>query len=473
MLLQTKTSLTAGAGAAAGLGAWIFGDAAGLMPALGLGSANDPALFFARAAFLAVIGGSVGMAIGIVDGASRPSSRRWRTTTAGLGFGACGGVLGAILITVLQALIPDGADSGFAFALGLMSVAVGWGLMGAAAGAAAGIVHASWRVARHGAFGGLVGGLIGGFVTQIIAESLSDSPDTANALWLFTISGTGLLVGALSTLIADAAKQAYLVYGRANLLDEIILGPSATTIGTNAKCDVVLPQHAAFAGLHAVIEPIPQTRRHRLRHMARSVAGGASYASTYLNGEPLTSEKWLVDRDTIQLGDMRILFREKSTEKGVPSFAGPPTTGQPVQGIPQDMRTRMPTPADAEGLLTERDAAEVAAIESGTPRATVRPADHLLGTRLVGMSGPYQGQAFPMTHEEMLIGRSLDNAIALAADPSVSRTHARIIYEGGRHLISDAGSSHGVLVNNERATFGTVLRRGDVVTLGETRLRYE
>ncbi|MGO8672179.1 MAG: FHA domain-containing protein [Capsulimonadaceae bacterium] len=97
----------------------------------------------------------------------------------------------------------------------------------------------------------------------------------------------------------------------------------------------------------------------------------------------------------------------------------------------------------------------------------------IIGTRLVCIEGPYLGQAFALTHETAVIGRSLDHPIAIPADTSVSRTHARIEYEAGRHLISDFGSSNGILVNGKPAEVRRELIIGDVIMVGATQLRYE
>ncbi len=95
------------------------------------------------------------------------------------------------------------------------------------------------------------------------------------------------------------------------------------------------------------------------------------------------------------------------------------------------------------------------------------------GSRLTAVRGPYAGQSFPLGHQPATLGRARDRDIALSADGSVSRTHARIAYEGGRHRIDDDGSSNGTLVNDLRLSAPRLLRPGDVIRLGETELRYE
>ena len=96
-----------------------------------------------------------------------------------------------------------------------------------------------------------------------------------------------------------------------------------------------------------------------------------------------------------------------------------------------------------------------------------------LGSRLVSTLGPYTGQSFPLSHAPMTLGRAPDCDISLAADTSVSRSHARIVYESSRHVLSDDGSSNGTSVNGAHLSAPHLLNSGDIIQMGETALRYE
>ncbi|HZS41803.1 MAG TPA: FHA domain-containing protein, partial [Polyangia bacterium] len=90
--------------------------------------------------------------------------------------------------------------------------------------------------------------------------------------------------------------------------------------------------------------------------------------------------------------------------------------------------------------------------------------------RLVMIEGPTPGQVFPMA-PEMDIGRTSASGLAIAS-PSVSRKHARIALLDGVFWIVDLGSSGGVFVNGRRVERHR-LAHGDVIGIGQVKLRYE
>ena len=83
---------------------------------------------------------------------------------------------------------------------------------------------------------------------------------------------------------------------------------------------------------------------------------------------------------------------------------------------------------------------------------------------LLRMDGPNAGEVFSLDLPLLLLGRHPSNQIPVK-DHGVSRIHARIIREGHRFVIEDAGSSNGTLVQGERVEH-RVLEDGDVVQLG-------
>ncbi|NJN16275.1 MAG: FHA domain-containing protein [Oscillochloris sp.] len=67
--------------------------------------------------------------------------------------------------------------------------------------------------------------------------------------------------------------------------------------------------------------------------------------------------------------------------------------------------------------------------------------------------------------EETTIGRESSNHVVVMRR-EVSRLHARIVYEDGRYVISDAGSINGTYVNGRKLDAPYTLRTEDVIGLG-------
>ena len=101
----------------------------------------------------------------------------------------------------------------------------------------------------------------------------------------------------------------------------------------------------------------------------------------------------------------------------------------------------------------------------------VAPVAHSVAhARLVVLSTSFAGREFELDKPAMVVGRTEDNDVCLN-HRSISRHHAKVVRENGRHAIVDLQSSNGVRVNGEE--YGKVeLRRADVIDLGHVRLRF-
>jgi putative peptide zinc metalloprotease protein len=110
--------------------------------------------------------------------------------------------------------------------------------------------------------------------------------------------------------------------------------------------------------------------------------------------------------------------------------------------------------------VVKRDAAACGACGAGL-NGTAAPCDLVLrdGTRV------------PLV-ESVTIGRAPGNTLRLA-DPSVSRTHARIVPGTGGPALEDAGSSFGSHVDGAVVRDRALLRDGATVQLGDVELRVE
>ena len=89
---------------------------------------------------------------------------------------------------------------------------------------------------------------------------------------------------------------------------------------------------------------------------------------------------------------------------------------------------------------------------------------------LVTVRGPTAGRTYVLDGPTVSLGRSPDCDIVLD-DMTVSRHHAEFVSSHAAHLVKDAGSRNGVLVNREKVTEAT-LRPGDELQLGRFRMVY-
>ncbi len=106
------------------------------------------------------------------------------------------------------------------------------------------------------------------------------------------------------------------------------------------------------------------------------------------------------------------------------------------------------------------------------PSSASRPAAApAAGQKLICTAGPNAGTEYPLDGDEVVIGRSAENAIAIP-DTSVSRKHVLLRRTGNGWAASDMGSGNGTMVNNASIAEETVLNNGDVIAMGDTELQY-
>ncbi len=91
--------------------------------------------------------------------------------------------------------------------------------------------------------------------------------------------------------------------------------------------------------------------------------------------------------------------------------------------------------------------------------------------KLVCTAGPRAGEEFPLTDGEVVVGRATDATISIP-DTSVSRKHVLLQKVADGWAASDMGSGNGTLVNGEPIAEETVLRNGDIITIGDTELSF-
>lgn len=483
MSLQAKTFLNLLAGGLAGLLAWALTDLTGwfsdVLHATQVVNGGKYLLYGA------IFGLLLGLLLAVIDSlAIESQSRLIQALALGAGIGAFGGWVGLWLgQTVYTLVVGSGGNEitspGRFFVL-LIARALGWGLIGGIVGASQGAASRSPLIARQGAFGGLIGGFLGGTAFQILnGLGFTDSFSRFAAL-----VAVGALAGFFVGVVQNLFKQAWVrvVLGK-NEGKEYLISKPITTVGRSELSDIGLFGDPEIAPTHIAIESLAAQNRHRLRFVGEGGKRGDTFPPPLVNGQPVANEQWLADGDTIQIGKRTLLFHEKATRgQGHPaaqpsssaSSSGPvrePSryVGQELSSSSNGARPSLTTPADVIARMGIAPAPATMPVSD----TTVLSGSAGLGSRLICLQGPYAGQSFPLSHSPATVGRAPDRTIALPADTSISRAHARITYADGRHFVADDGSSNGTFVNGSRVSEARALSSGDTIQIADTIFRYE
>ncbi|MBN2711963.1 MAG: FHA domain-containing protein [Planctomycetes bacterium] len=90
---------------------------------------------------------------------------------------------------------------------------------------------------------------------------------------------------------------------------------------------------------------------------------------------------------------------------------------------------------------------------------------------LLMVKGPLTGKQFNVFKSPMIIGSAPKADVYLFKDSDIDPTHASISKVGSKYKLKDEGSASGTFVNGRKID-SYILQSGDVVTFGETVLKY-
>ena len=94
-----------------------------------------------------------------------------------------------------------------------------------------------------------------------------------------------------------------------------------------------------------------------------------------------------------------------------------------------------------------------------------------MGPRFVIVDGPMAGQVFSLGDDRKSLGRGPMNDVDLS-DMQISQRHCLVKAHGGQFAIVDLGSRNGTFLNEVKIEGATLLKDGDEVRLGTTKLMF-
>ena len=236
-----------------------------------------------------------------------------------------------------------------------------------------------------------------------------------------------------------------------------------------------------------------------------------SFNGVKINGERIDARIKVNEGDLVEIGDYHLALQRAELEEAAPDRAKTTATGPNLAGTVPDFRLPEEILAEAQGAGVEggpqplvsppptdqrKGAPVLPPFPSGgglnapanpffnpnsapsiaeghvarTEQIKVGPARTSDVPRIICVTTEYAGREFALNRPEVIIGRVEDNDIVIE-HRSVSRNHAKILFDGRVHKVIDLESANGILVNGEEYAI-TDLRQNDLIELGHVRFRF-
>lgn len=211
-------------------------------------------VFLQSMLFFAVIGGILGLALAAVEGISAMNVRKAVLNgLMGLLIGGVGGVAAGFLGQAAYGLLGGTGDS--MSISQIMARTVGWSIAGLFIGLAQGAWSMAPKKMINGLCGGAMGGFVGGLLFDPIGVIMSLTAYPGLLSRLVAIVVMGAACGAAIGLIEELRKEAWLrIVGGPLTGKQFILYRQQTVIGSDPGCDIALFKDPAIAPRHCIIE---------------------------------------------------------------------------------------------------------------------------------------------------------------------------------------------------------------------------
>lgn len=245
----------------------------------------------------------------------------------------------------------------------------------------------------------------------------------------------------------------------------------AFTVGREARCDIRI-DNPRVSRCHA---------RLAIAHGQLSVEDLRSANGTQVNGQPIRTVHRLDSGDVLTIGGVSFLV-----------IAPEATTGMTVVSshLPERATSFVEDQADSDDTLISRpyalpagwrsgpssqDAVDRRSLEKQLSKALIRRrvATEMLTGVLFAINGPQPGCIYPLQAGRggWLLGRGSDCQVRID-DVTVSRHHALLQRARRGWKIRDLETTNGCTVNDQRVAGASVLRRGDILSIGSVALLF-
>jgi hypothetical protein len=243
----------------------------------------------------ALAGIAIGGTIGFFLNAAGPfRDGAWlklaRAATWGALAGAAGGAAGLVLGEVVIGI----------FRGGLMGRAVSWAVLGLGIGISQGLADRSRQRLIFGLIGGGLGGAVGGYLFEALRLGLGNRYDLSQGLGIL-ILGAGL--GVFLALVEQVLRRAWVqVLSGRQEGRSYLLARERSALGLDERAEVGLFGDAQIARRHAEIA---------LTSGGYVLHNFAEHGRTKVNGAVVSADRVLKDGDRIELGQTRLVFRQR------------------------------------------------------------------------------------------------------------------------------------------------------------------
>jgi len=231
---------------------------------------------------------------------------------------------------------------------------------------------------------------------------------------------------------------------------EFLIRPSQNqiTIGSEGDNDLIISDKDVLS-YHCVI------KKERSQYFIEVLDNNSSLI---LNGKKIDKKTKIINSDEIIIGEHSLVFHNELFEEKVQNnenFEKPNN----ILELKPDQRTesfKNEEKNDHNQELLKNDS-EQKEITKNDPEKKERKNKKLIPHILIAIHGPYLGKVFPLKFGDTKIGRdrTLNDIIIRETksgeiDSSISRRHAKIIFEGGYFYISDKRSKTRTWVNQKQ-----------------------